>query len=178
MVKLGVNNNVGDGKNVIGCSLLCHSDCLLLLWCTWIFHVSASSSPFFLTNFQTVWICISHGSWLGDVECGGAASAGGCYGDLRQDLMMVPLVVGWSRPACRATLLSLLLWLSVKWGLCVRSQGAIIRDRPRWKVPELAKAESDPFLPCLQQCQCREIISTKQEHVFPSSLTQCECLWK
>lgn len=41
--------------------------------------------PFFLTNFQTVWICISHGSWLGDAECSSGASAGGYHGDLQQD---------------------------------------------------------------------------------------------
>lgn len=40
---------------------------------------------FFLTNFQTVWICISHGSWLGDAECSSEASAGGFHGDLQQD---------------------------------------------------------------------------------------------
>lgn len=40
---------------------------------------------FFLTNFQTVWICISHGSWLGDAACSSEASAGGCHGDLQQD---------------------------------------------------------------------------------------------
>lgn len=40
---------------------------------------------FFLTNFQTVWICISHGSWWGDAGCSSEASAGGYHGDLQQD---------------------------------------------------------------------------------------------
>lgn len=54
---------------------------------------------FFLTNFQTVSICISHGSWLGDAECSSEASAGGYHGDLQQDFND-DTTSGWLKSAC------------------------------------------------------------------------------